>query len=224
MGRAGIRRVVEIMGLAQLQFKTIKNGPKWLRPILAFCWALGFLALTSPAQAAFTGAYALNQFTLTNMNADGKAITPDGGLSIVLTGGNNGSGQAGTTDLVAFAAGAGTVQFHYSYSSLDFPGADFAGYLLGAALTFTQLADTDGQSGNAMFAVSNGQKFGFRVGTQDNTGEPGILTISSFIAPAGTPSVPEPGTAPMLLLAVAGASLAAAYRRVRIKRRQEGHA
>ena len=72
------------MGLAQLQFQTIKNGPKRLRPILAFCWALGFLALTSPAQAAFTGAYALNQFTLTNMNADGKAITPDGGLSIVL--------------------------------------------------------------------------------------------------------------------------------------------
>jgi PEP-CTERM motif len=212
------------MGLALLHFQTKKNGSKRLRPILAFCWALGLssLALTSPAQAAFTGPYAFNQFTLTNLNADGFAITPDGGLSIVLTGGNNGSGLPGTTDLIAVAAGTGAVQFHYSYSSLDFPGFDFAGYLVGAA--FTQLADTDGQSGNAMFTVSNGQKFGFRVGTQDNTGEPGILTISSFTAPIGSASVPEPGTAPMLLLALAGAAIAVHRRVSRINRGQEENA
>jgi PEP-CTERM motif len=212
------------MGLALLQFQTTKNGPKRLRTIFVFCWALGLssLALTSPAQAAFTGPYAFNQFTLTNTNADGVAITPDGGLSIVLTGGNNGSALPGTTDLVTVAAGTGAVQFHYSYSSLDFPGFDFAGYLLGAA--FTQLADTDGQSGTAMFAVNSGQKFGFRVGTADNTGEPGILTISSFTAPAGTASVPEPGTAPMLLLAMAGAAIALHQRVSRINRGQEGTA
>jgi hypothetical protein len=211
------------MGLAQLQLQTIKNGPKRLRSILALCWALGFsLALTPQAKAAFTGDYALNRFLLTNTNADGSVATPDGGLSIVLTGGNNGSGLAGTTDLVAAATGAGTVQFQYSYSALDFPGFDFGGYLLDGA--FSRLADIDGQSGTALFTVTPGRSFGFRVGTMDNTGEPGILTISNFSAPSGTgSSVPEPGTAPMMLV-LAGAAIAAHWRVRRIHRGKEGNA
>ena len=184
---------------------------------------MGFsLVLMTPGKAAFTGDYALNRFLLTNTNADGSVTTPDGGLSIVFAGGNNGSGLAGTTDFVTSATGAGTVRFQYSYSALDFPGFDFGGYLLGGA--FTQLADTDGQSGVGQFTVAAGRSFGFRVGTKDNTGEPGILTISNFTAPSGTGApVPEPGTAPVLLLAAGGA--VAAHRRLRrIQRGDEGTA
>lgn len=192
------------MGLAQSQFQTIQSVAKRSRSILVLWGALGLgFALTPAAKAGFIGDYALSQFTLANTNADGFAVSQNGGSSILLTGGNNGSDQPGTTDLITAAAGAGTVQFQYSYSALDFPGFDFAGYLLGGA--FTQLADTDGQSGTTMFTVSPGQPFGFRVGTLDNTGEPGMLTISNFSAPSGTGAVPEPGTGTTMLLAAAAA-------------------
>jgi PEP-CTERM motif len=203
-----------MMSLAQIKSQNIKNGQKRSRFIPALLCALGFsLALTVPAKAAFTGDYALNRFTLMNANADGTVLTPDAGLSIVLTGGNNGSGLPGMTDFVATATGAGLVRFQYSYATLDLPMADFAGYLLGGA--FSQLADTDGQSGTAMFTVNSGQSFGFRVGTSDNTSEPGIFTISNFTAPSGAATVPEPGTG-LLLLAVAGAALAVQRYRIQL--------
>src|SRR5205823_1563046 len=83
----------------------------------------------------------------------------------------------------------------------DSPGGDIAGYLLANA--FTQLADTSGQSGNVSFSVTLGQSFGFRINTIDNTGEPGILTVSNFNAPGGVAaSVPEPGTLPLVLLSL----------------------
>ena len=182
--------------------------------------ALGLgLFLIAPLQAAFTGNYALGNFSLINNNADGSVLTPDGGLSIVLTGGNNGSGLFGTTDLIAPAAASGTVQFQYSYSSLDMPGADEAGYLVGGV--YTQLADTSGQSGTAMFQVNGGQLFGFRMVTQDNTMEPGILTVSNFSAPssAAGPAVPEPATGP-LMFALAGAAIAVRLLRRPARRRE----
>ena len=139
-------------------------------------------------------------------------LTPDGGLSIVLTGGINGSGLAGMTDFVTTATGhwPGPVSFLLLLAGRA--PFDFAGYLLGAA--FTQLADTDGQSGTGMFSVNSGQMFGFRVGTQDNTGEPGVLTISDFSAPSGTAgaAVPEPATGP-LVLTMLGAAIAV-HRRI----------
>jgi hypothetical protein len=182
---------------------TIQIRKQQSRCILAPCLALAFsVALMPQAKAAFIGDYSLNQFTLTNTNANGfVSMTPDGGF-LFLTGGNTGSGEPGTTDLTIAAHGGGIVQFDYSYSSLDFPGFDFAGYLLGS--TFVQLADFDGESAQGLqFTVSSGQIFGFRVGTTDNTGEPGILTISNFSAPSGASSVPEPGTVPVVLIAAA---------------------
>src|SRR5262249_28187490 len=146
------------------------------------------------AKASFIGTYDLSNFTLTNTNADGSAMTPDSGLTLVLTGPNNGSDLAGTTSLTISAAASGLLQFSYSYSSLDTPEFDFAGYILGA--TFIQLADTDGQSGSISVPITAGQTFGFRVGSLDNTGEPGVLTISNFNAPS---NVPEPGTLPLAL-------------------------
>jgi hypothetical protein len=145
---------------------------------------------------------------LTNTNADGTAVTPDGGLSILLTGGNNGSGFPGTTDLTMIAARAGVIQFDYSYASLDPAPFDFSGYLLGSI--FTQLTDTDGVSGSATFNVAAGELFGFRVGTTDNIGEPGILTISNFSAPVSETAAPEPGS--FLLLLAGAIAVGAAHR------------
>jgi hypothetical protein len=63
------------------------------------------------------------------------------------------------------------------------------------------LADTDGQFGTAVFSLSGGESFGFRIVTLDNTSEPGILTIST--GGAGAP-VPEPGTLPFLITVLLG--------------------
>ena len=150
---------------------------------------LGFV-LQSEAKAARIP-YPVSAFTLTNLNADGTAVSPDGGISVILTGGNNGSGLAGMTNLLVLATGPGIISFSYSYSSLDTPAFDWAGYVVGGV--FSQLADTDGESGTASFPVASGDQFGFRVGTFDNTSEPGVFTVSGFSTQTSAPStVPEP--------------------------------
>ena len=158
------------------------------------CWLLAAGSLLAPqAHAGFVGPYALANFSLINQNADGSRVTNDGGLSVVLTGGNNGTGISGTTDLTIAALASGTVHFQFSYSTLDDPGFDDAGFLLDGV--YTRLAGGVGDpfSGVGNFAVVSGHTFGFRVATQDNTFEPGVFTISDFAAPAPS-GVPEPAT------------------------------
>ncbi len=165
--------------------------------IAYFCVLAAVTVAAGSANADFVGPYDLSKFTLSNTDGggfpsftDGLAVTPDGGLSLVLSGGNSGSGLPGDTDFTISAPEAGSVLFDYSYSSLDVPGADFAGYLLNGV--FTQLADTDGETGSIAFAAISGDIFGFRVSTLDNEFEPGILTVSAFNAPGGGSSIPEP--------------------------------
>lgn len=175
----------------------------WKRAIRLsrFVLAAGFL-FVSQAKASFIGSYAFANFTLTNQFADGSAQTPDGGLSVVLTGGNTGSGLSGTTDLFITAAGSGTVYFQYSYFSLDEPHFDVAGFLVNGA--FMPLTDTSGNMGVATFSIAQGQTFGFRVATMDNLGEPGILTVTDFGAPSASTAAPEPVTWPMVVVAILG--------------------
>ncbi len=172
----------------------------WRRSALTLCCAAVLSVLLTPqAHAAFVDAYALSNFTLTNTTTCPGFDMPNGfvtgspdGLSLVLTGSNSGSGCAGTTDLTINAASSGVVQFDYSYSSLDFPGYDWAAYLL-AGLPI-QLTDGDPPlSGTVTFQVTAGESFGFRVATADNEGEPGVFAISNFSAPSGVSPVPEPG-------------------------------
>jgi hypothetical protein len=185
------------------------------RPCLFRIVAAGVLALAirPEATAAFISPYSVTAFTLVNNNSDGTAVTPDFGQSLVLTGGNNGSGLFGTTDFSILAPASASIQFNYMYSSLDFPGYDRAGYFIEQALFL--LADTDGQTGTAMFSIVAGQQFGFHLETDDNTGEPGVLTVSAFDAvPAGA-STPEPGNLGSLCVALVAAAGTVRWRRQR---------
>ncbi len=179
--------------------------------LLCAVMASGF-ALAPQAKASFMNYYDFNNFTQTS-TSDGFAFTGDGGLTVEVVGGNDGSGLPGTTTVTINAPVSGAVQFSYLYNSLDSPTFDTSGYLLNGV--YTQFADTGGETGTMTLSVNSGDSFGFEVWTADNTGEPGLLTVSNFSAPEGAASsgVPEPGT---LSLAVLGAAVVAAY--IRIKR------
>lgn len=193
------------------------RAPKSL--ILWACLAgLTGLLTQQEAQAGFTGAYSYPQYTLTLTDESGFALlatdpsygyaySPDGGLTMVIVGGNNGSGIGSTTDFTATAAQTGMVQFQYLFSTADqWAGYDFSGFLVGDVFNF--LSEADGASGTTSFQILEGERFGFRVVTLDNVGEPGILTISSFTAPqADSASVPEPSMLPLLTIVVVAAAV-----------------
>src|SRR5207237_2478177 len=112
-------------------WKSTFESWRW-RCAVIFCGALGFnLTFANHAQASFVGPYALANFTLNNSSTcaldtpDGSIDSPDNGVTAVLTGSTSGSGCSGMTDLVINANGTGLVQFHYYYSSLEVPTAEF---------------------------------------------------------------------------------------------------
>lgn len=162
-----------------------------------------------PAHAAFVGLYDPANFTSTFLNSDGTAVL-DGGGALVVTGGNNGSGDPGTFRFLIQATLAGMVSFNWSYLTLDTPNVDSGGYHL--AGNYFMLGDLDGLSGSVSFNVGVGDWFGFQMETSDNTGEPGVLTISNFNAPVSGAVIPEPGT---WMLGVAGLAALAAGARLR---------
>jgi len=162
----------------------------------------------SPIVVGLAGPYSLSDWALTNINADGSVSDPTSNIPFSLTGGNNGTGNDGTTDFTVLIAGTGSVAFTFSYETLDAPGFDFAGYILDGA--FTQLADTADETGTRTVSVSSGQHFGFRVATIDNQGEPGILTISAFDAPA---AAPEPATAMTVIICTIALAVLSRHRR-----------
>ena len=210
---------------ANAEFSKPKHGIHKQR-VYVLCGLVLCLLISPSIQAAFIGGYALNNFAISNSDGvgglsgtDGFALSPDSGLSVILTGGNSGSGLAGVTNLVINALASGLVHFQYSYASFDIPGLDAAGYLIGNQ--FFPLSDSDGVCNAgpcpavAQFNVTIGQSFGFRISTADNQGEPGSLTISDFTAPGATLALPEPGTAPLLLLLFG--ALIARLRAVRVR-------
>jgi len=155
-----------------------------------------FLIFALQARASFIGYYDPANFSLVNSNADGSVTAAADGSSISITGGNNGSGLPGTTDFLITAPQSGLVIFRYLFSTPDYDDIqlyDDAGFLLDGQFTpFSQLLSPDPLlSFNFVFAA--GQTFGFRVETADNTGEPGVLTISDFVAPQPVEApAPEP--------------------------------
>ncbi len=180
----------------------------------SFLLALLMVALAPLAHAGFIDQYPLSSFTL--VNSPNTQLTNGfatmSGDSIVLTGGNSGSGEPGTTDLTTTILTTGVIQFMWSYASLDIPNADYGGYLLNGLLF--PLAEANGASGTVMLNVTAGQIFGFEVGTTDNEFEPGILTISSVPGLA----TPEPATGSILPLALSALVAAGVLRNFKMKR------
>ncbi|MDQ6676179.1 MAG: hypothetical protein M3Z09_02665, partial [Acidobacteriota bacterium] len=68
---------------------------------------LSSVVVAPGASASFIGGYDPSHFKLTNTNSDGTVDTSLVPLSITLTGGNNGSGLAGSTDYTASAFASG---------------------------------------------------------------------------------------------------------------------
>jgi hypothetical protein len=186
---------------------------------------------------AWANPLSLSDFTLDNFNADGSVTTPSSfspgdTSSFDLTGGNNGSGLEGRAEYLWAAPATGTVQFMWSYTSCsplnqptecDSPGYDWSGYVLD--YTFPQLTDTDtaGLAYSASFQIQSGETFGWYVGTADNMGGPGTLSVFDidFKAASGTNNAvnnPEPGT---MLLSVTGTAIVAAFSRKRCVRPQK---
>lgn len=218
------------------------------RFVIPFCSFLLLCGLTQQVRADFVGYYSLSNFTLTNTDnggypssTNGTAITPDNGQSVVITGGNSGTGLYGATDLFIAAESSGTIQFDWTYSSNDpsssgefpfgcgvgFTGpCDDAGYLLGGSVvngvltgaTFVELADDINQGSGPQLVtltVTAGELFGFEVETMDNLGGPGVLTVTDF------DPVPEPRLAGLLIALLGLAAAAYAKSPRSIKRKQE---
>jgi hypothetical protein len=171
-----------------------KQHSGWLRRRVA----AGMVMLLAFAGAAFLCSGKLQAETiitpqlsglvLQNVTADGTVTIAADGLSFVLTGGNTGSGLSGETDFTGISTSTGLLSFDWSYNSADQPGFDAAGYFLGSSMI--QLANSDGQSGSVSISVTSGERYGWWVATADNTGEPGVLSVS--FSPGQPVQTPEP--------------------------------
>ena len=178
-------------------------------------YAFSSTLLTAPATYGnWTLTDAYNYGGLPGASGAGTAISPSPG-TIVLTGINDGSFVPGWTGLTIPALGNGLFQFDYSFSTVDDPHFQYAGFIVGGSRT--QLADTSGQAGTASISVFSGEVIGFYAGGDDQGGRHGVLTITDFSAPT-----PEPGSFRLLLLAgvVLGAGRLVRHSRLRLRPRK----
>jgi hypothetical protein len=139
-------------------------------------------------------------------------MSTDGGLTLVFTGPNDGSGESGYTDYVATLATSGIFQFDWAFATLDKPNYELAGYLIDGV--FTELAAANGETGSVTVPVFAGSSVGFEMQTVDNSGGPGILTVSDLAAPDPLVlSAPEPGSLGLMASALTFVFILTLYRR-----------
>jgi hypothetical protein len=168
--------------------------------VFALTVASGVVAFTTAvpaASAAFIGSYAPSNWNLTNTSADGSVDTSTAPSFITLTGGDNGTGAAGTTDYSIPIANTGTLSFNWSYSTTDEVSINDLAYYLLNGIPF-QLSDTNviTQSGVVSIPVKVNDVFAFRVETIDNTGGRASLQVSNFENTA----IPTPALLPGMLV------------------------
>ncbi|GGG35722.1 hypothetical protein GCM10011344_40760 [Dokdonia pacifica] len=103
-------------------------------------------------------------------------------FEVVLISGNNDSNLPGSSDITVPITEDVTITFDWTYATDDGAEFDPFGYLLNGV--FTELTDIAGddfnQSGTETVMLSNGDTFGFRAFTLDNTFGPATTTITNF--------------------------------------------
>jgi hypothetical protein len=218
---------------------------RW-RSLLPLCWALSFSAAFQPQMQASAIVDLDHWLQNTNsdgsVSLDGSTLVltgPNNGSG--LSGSSDFLINPTESGVVQFHYYYST--YDHTVDAYDDPGYDFAGFLLGDTfLRYTDIIEplanrvpfvnpitgallgpgivgtdcADLYFGDVQMPVTLGQLFGFRVGSQDNLFLPGTLTISDFSFTPANPT-PEPGSWPLMLVAVGVAFVA----RRRIVRRSQ---
>jgi hypothetical protein len=213
--------------------KSLRVSPANLSRLLQLAIAVPTsLVLPSAAQAAgLTGAFAPANWVLSNTNADQTFSSPQNtciGLSYEVAcvtindaltgsfdligsadgfpGGDNANGattteRSTTWELVNTGLPA-QVSFKWLFSSGE-DNADIASYLIGSSEYILSDVPTSIAAQIANLTIASNASIAFRVRTTDNSGNPGILSITDF--GAVTMSGPIPVPAPLSLFGCAAA-------------------
>ncbi len=146
-------------------------------------------AIAGSATADFIGAYDHANWTF--FTAGGGYVATATPAQLTLIGGD--VSISGYTEYTIAAATAGNFEFDWSYYSINSPGYDAGGYIVGG--TYYQLDDGYGPgSGSVSVAVTAGETIGFYAFTSDGAFGPGEFTVTNF-------DVPAPGVLALLGLA-----------------------
>ncbi len=159
-----------------------------------FCLGGSSLLTASPSASienkiGFTGVYSSSNSAIKNSNTDGGINTvffPDS--LILISSGDNGSGNPGFSEYAFKANATGTIQFNWHFTCLDGSIYDYPtiainngafNYFNGYALS----SSIQNQSGSHVQLVNAGDTIRLRIETVDNLFAAGKCVISGFFAP-----------------------------------------
>ncbi len=173
-----------------------------------YAWSPDCLSITSCPNS--------DTLILTGTN-DGSGLTgmtdftiplPSGDIFGFYVGSFDNTGGAGVLNVTNFSVLGSGFQFSYSFATIDDPGNEYGGYLIGVPVSNR----VSSQSGGTSIPLSiNGQAYqGILYQLADTDGE----SQNNVIASLGS-AVPEPGTLQFLLVAAALAGFARNRRRLR---------
>jgi hypothetical protein len=136
----------------------------------------------------FQGAYGPVNWTQTVNNSNGFVNFLGAPSSVIITSGNNGSANSGTTNYAITVPCPGTITFNWSYTNIGFAADDFPMYRInnGTALLFSgyNLVGSQTQSGTQSITVNAGDVVTLIANTVDNDPFACQITLSNFSAPA----------------------------------------